>query len=37
MAKSILKYKRIILKISGEVFGENGKGISLAQYEKMAK
>lgn len=32
-----LKYKRILLKISGEVFGENGKGISLALYEKMAK
>jgi len=25
------------LKISGEVFGENGKGISLAAYEQMAK
>ncbi|MFA5087162.1 MAG: UMP kinase [Candidatus Paceibacterota bacterium] len=32
-----LKYKRILLKISGEVFGENGKGISLASYEQMAK
>lgn len=33
----ISKYKRVILKISGEVFGENGKGISLPAYEKMAK
>ncbi len=37
MTKQTLKYKRVILKISGEVFGENGKGISLAAYEKMAK
>jgi uridylate kinase len=37
MAKTNLKYKRILLKISGEVFGENGKGISLPSYEQMAK
>ena len=37
MPKSNLKYNRVILKISGEVFGENGKGISLASYEKMAR
>lgn len=37
MAKTTLKYKRILLKISGEVFGENSKGISLSSCEEMAK
>jgi uridylate kinase len=37
MPKQNLKYKRVILKISGEVFGENNKGVALLSYEKMAK
>ncbi|MFA5080760.1 MAG: UMP kinase [Candidatus Paceibacterota bacterium] len=33
-----LKYKRVILKISGEVFGkENGKGVSISSYVNIAK
>jgi uridylate kinase len=33
-----MKYKRILLKISGEVFGnEDGKGVSLSSYMEMAK
>ncbi|HPC30471.1 MAG TPA: UMP kinase [Candidatus Paceibacterota bacterium] len=36
MPQSKLKYKRVILKISGEAFGENGKGISLSLCEKIA-
>jgi uridylate kinase len=32
------KYKRILLKLSGEVFGkENGEGVSIKSYIKMAK
>lgn len=37
MPKQNLKYKRVILKISGEVFGENNKGVALLSYEKMAE
>lgn len=34
---SNLKYKRVLLKISGELFGEKGgKGVSFAAYEKIA-
>jgi len=33
-----MKYKRILLKLSGEVFGkENGEGVSISSYIKMAK
>ncbi|MFZ3054475.1 MAG: UMP kinase [Minisyncoccales bacterium] len=33
-----MKYKRVLLKISGEVFGnEEGKGVSLSSYMNMAK
>ncbi|MDD5639653.1 MAG: UMP kinase [Candidatus Pacebacteria bacterium] len=36
--KQKLKYKRVILKFSGEVFGEeNGKGVSIASYLNIAK
>jgi uridylate kinase len=32
------KYKRILLKMSGEVFGkEDGEGVSIPSYIKMAK
>lgn len=31
------KYKRILLKIGGESFGKDGKGISLTSYIEMAK
>jgi len=32
-----LKYKRVLLKLTGELFGEkNGKGINFASYEKIA-
>jgi uridylate kinase len=33
-----LKYKRVVLKLSGEVFGkENGKGVSITSYVNIAK
>ncbi|MCK9393399.1 MAG: UMP kinase [Candidatus Paceibacterota bacterium] len=33
-----LKYKRVILKLSGEIFGkENGKGVSITSYANIAK
>jgi len=33
-----MKYKRVLLKISGEIFGnEEGKGVSLSSYMNMAK
>jgi len=33
-----MRYKRVLLKLSGEIFGnEEGKGISLAKYMEMAK
>jgi uridylate kinase len=31
------KYKRILLKIGGESFGKDGKGVSLTSYLEMAK
>ena len=35
---SRIKYKRVLLKLSGEVFGDdNGKGISFCSYERMSK
>lgn len=37
MASPKLKYKRVLLKLTGELFGEkNGKGINFASYEKIA-
>jgi len=32
-----MKYKRVLLKIGGEIFGEDGKGVSLPSYMEMAK
>lgn len=41
MAKQNLKYKRIILKLSGEIFGKDGRAVSISAYaeaaEKIAK
>ncbi len=31
------KYKRVLLKIGGESFGKDGKGVSLSAYSEMAK
>ena len=34
----MLKYKRVLLKLSGELFGDkNGKGINFTSYERIAK
>ncbi|TEU02630.1 UMP kinase [Candidatus Woesebacteria bacterium] len=34
----MLKYKRVLLKLSGELFGDkNGKGIDFTSYERIAK
>jgi len=34
----VLKYKRVLLKVSGELFGDkNGKGIDFTSYERIAK
>ena len=34
----MLKYKRVLLKVSGELFGDkNGKGIDFTSYERIAK
>ena len=34
----MLKYKKVLLKVSGELFGdENGKGIDFTSYERIAK
>jgi len=34
----VLKYKRVLLKLSGELFGDkNGKGIDFTSYERIAK
>jgi len=32
-----MKYKRVLLKIGGEIFGEDGKGVSLSSYMEMAR
>ncbi len=32
-----MKYKRILLKIGGEAFGKDSKGVSLSSYLEMAK
>ncbi len=38
MKKTKLKYKRVLLKLSGEIFGkENGKGVSITSYVNIAK
>jgi uridylate kinase len=37
VTKAKLKYKRVLLKLSGELFGENkGKGIGFERFEKIA-
>lgn len=34
----MLKYKKVLLKVSGELFGDkNGKGIDFTSYERIAK
>jgi len=34
----VLKYKKVLLKVSGELFGDkNGKGIDFTSYERIAK
>jgi uridylate kinase len=38
VTKEKLKYKRVLLKLSGELFGEvNGKGIGFTNFERIAK
>jgi len=38
MIKTKLKYKRVVLKLTGETFGkENGKGVSITSYVNIAK
>jgi uridylate kinase len=38
MPKNTLKYKRVVLKLSGETFGkEGGKGVSITSYIDIAK
>ncbi len=37
LKKQFLSYKRILLKISGEAFGKQGKGIDLQAVESIAK
>lgn len=38
MTKDKLKYKRVLLKLSGELFGEsNGKGIDFENFERIAR
>jgi uridylate kinase len=32
-----MKYKRVLLKIGGEIFGKDGKGVSLSSYMEMAR
>jgi len=32
-----MKYKRVLLKIGGEIFGKDGKGVSLSSYSEMAR
>lgn len=37
MSKTGIKYKRVLLKLTGELFGDsNGKGINFASFEKIA-